>query len=106
MRLRRPDQIPGTRAYSSFPVARVPLGEDVLVVGPEVGGVGGDRGGALAAQPALPGGEGGVGDRPGGFSAGVDGEVAPPHVAQVVLAVGMVTRGHGPDSSVGAVGVG
>jgi hypothetical protein len=88
------------------PVAGVPFGEDVLVVGAEVGRVGGERGGSLAPQPGLPGGEGGVGDGPGDFPAGVGGEVAAPNVAQVILGVGVIARGDGPDPGVGAVGVG
>jgi len=43
-------------------VAGVPLGEDVLVPGPEVGGVGGNRGRPAAPQGLAPDGEGGVRD--------------------------------------------
>lgn len=39
--------------HPSAAVARVPLGEPVLVVGPHVGGVGGDRGRSLAHNSVL-----------------------------------------------------
>jgi len=51
----------------------------------------------------MPGGEGRVGDDAGGLPAGIDGEVAAPRVAQVVLGVRVVARGDRADSCPGAV---
>jgi hypothetical protein len=86
-------------------VAGVPFGEDVLVEGRKVGGVGGYRSSALAPQPRVAGGEGGVRDRAGGIPARLDGDVAAADVAQVVFAVRVVARRDRPDPGVGAVGV-
>lgn len=49
-----------------------------------------DSGGALTPQGGLPDGEGGVGDDPGGFATGLDGQIPAAGVPQVVLGVGMV----------------
>jgi len=83
-------------------VADVPLGEDVLVVGVEVGGVRRDGGGAVSPDGGLAGGEGGVGDAGGGTSGGVEVEVAAAGVAQVILAVAMLALGDAPQTGVGA----
>ena len=87
-------------------VAGVPLGEQVLVVGAEMGGVGRHRGGALAPDAPLAGGEGGVGQLDGGGPGAVEGEVPAGDVADVALAVAVVALGHGADAGVGPVGVG
>lgn len=68
-------------------VAGVPLGEDVLVIGPEVGGVGGDGCRARAPQRLLPGSERRFGDRDGHGPGRVTGQVAAARVADLVLAV-------------------
>jgi hypothetical protein len=86
-------------------VAGVPFGEDILVEGRKVGGVGGYRSSALAPQPRVAGGEGGVRDRAGGIPARLDGDVAAADVVQVVFAVRVVARRDRPDPGVGAVGV-
>ena len=93
--------------HAAFPafIAGMPFGEDVLVEGGEVGGVGGDRGGSLTPQPRLPGRERGVGDRAGRLAAGLYGEEPAACVAQVVLGVAVLACRHGGDPGVGPVGV-
>ena len=86
-------------------VARVPLGEQVLVVGADVGGVGGDRGRALAPQLGAAGGEGGVRDLDGDGASGLGGQIAAAHVAQLVLGVAVAAGRHGLDPGVRAVRV-
>src|SRR5260370_15173924 len=100
MRLRRHDQIPGTRAYSSS-VTRVPFGEQVLVPGPEVSRVGCHGRAALAPQSPVPGGEGRVGDRDSNCPGDLRGQVAAPDVADLVLTVPVLGGGDRPDAAVG-----
>ena len=97
-------QVQGTRAYSSS-VARMPLGEDVLVERPEVCRVAGDRRGAVTPQGLLAGGEGGVGDLDRDLPSRLGGEVAAASVADLVLTVPVLARGDGADAGVGAVPV-
>ena len=91
--------------HAAAAVAGVPLGEDVLVVRPEVRGVRRHRGRARA--PHLPGRAANVAlaivdrHRPGRLG----GQVAAADVAQLVLAVAVLAGGDRPDPGVGAVGV-
>jgi hypothetical protein len=91
--------------HPSAAVARVPLGEQVLVVGTHVRGVGGDRGRALSPQVGAAGGEGGVRYLDGDGAGCLGGQVAAAHVAQFVLGVAVAAGGHGLDPGVRAVGV-
>jgi len=84
----------------------MPFGEDVLVVGPEVGRVRGDRGRSFTPDRLLAGSEGGVGDTDRDCLGGVSGEVAPSDVADLVLGVAVATSGRDrAEPGVGAVGV-
>lgn len=91
--------------HATAVVARMPFGEQVLVVGTEVGGVRGDGGGSSAPDRVVPGREGGVGEGDVGCAEAVFGEVAAGDVAQVVFAVAAAV-GDGADADVGAQGVG
>src|SRR5690625_3994632 len=62
--------------HAAAAVAGVPFGEDVAVIGGEVGGVGGHGGRALTPDGLLTCGEGGVGDGCGGGFQPRGGEVA------------------------------
>ncbi len=90
-------------------VAGVPLGEQVLVPGPEVSGVRCHRRRSGAPQPAVAGGEGGVGDLDGDLPRGLGGEVAAPDVPDPFFAVAVPALGRAAgdraDAGVGAVGV-
>ena len=87
-------------------VAGVPLGEDVLVPGPEVGGVRRDRSRPGAPQGLAPDGEGGVRDLDRDLVGGLAGQVAAPGVAQLLLAVRVpAASGLRADAGVRAVDV-
>jgi hypothetical protein len=83
----------------------MPLGEDVLVEGAEVSGVGSDRGGAVAPDRSLAGSKGGVSDAGRGPTTGVGVHVAAARIPQVVLAVAVFALGDPPEAGVRPVGV-
>ncbi len=86
-------------------VARVPFGEQVLVVGAEVRRVGRDCRGALPPDRGVAGGERRVGELDGDGAGAVDGEVPAGGVAQVGFAVAVVAGSDGADPGVRAVRV-
>ena len=59
----------------------------------------------VAPEAWLAGGEGGVGDLDRHGPGGLGGQVAAPHVADVILGVAVLAGGDRPDPGVGAVGV-
>ena len=91
--------------HAAAAVARVPLGEDVLVVGAEVRRVAGHGGRAGAPRLLRADGEGGVGDLHCHRPCGLGGQEAAAYVTQVVLAVAVIACRGGLDAGVGAVAV-
>jgi hypothetical protein len=89
--------------HAAAAVADVVLGEQVLVERPEVRGVRRDRPGPGTPDQLAAGGEGGVGDRRGEPAGALGGQVAAPHVAQVVLGVGVLPGPDRAEPDVGAV---
>jgi hypothetical protein len=87
-------------------VARVPLGEQVLVISAEVRGVRRHGRGALPPDLGLPRRERRIGELDRDGASAVDREVPPRGVAQVSLAVAVVAAGGGADTGVGAVCIG
>ena len=88
--------------HASATVARVPLGEQVLIERSEVGGVRRHCRGTGAPHTRSSGRVGGVGDLGGHRPRNVGGEVAAAYVAQVVLAVPMLAAGHRAEAGGGA----